>query len=247
MAFKKLANCTPGNADVSADADSALKLYTHGMGCCDAGEGTTCAYDVTIPTANAVNNIIFKNAATGANQTVTFSPAVTGAEDVVAAIREALTGNCYHDDAKLPADVTSRTSGSNTIYTITTEGAVVSMLHDTSTTVTATAKCTAMNFCTWTVRFAGGPSVLGVKGTSQNMTDITYGPGSGGTATATVQSRVESALTTGSSATSWHSVTVTDVTADSEYEIVVIGSADLALTIDGEAFTRTNCTPGYRV
>lgn len=41
------------------NADNLVKLYDATNGCCGTPDAP-CMYDVTIPTANAVNNIIFK-------------------------------------------------------------------------------------------------------------------------------------------------------------------------------------------
>jgi len=225
---------------IGQNADNLIKLNDATTGCC--GDSTTpCQYDVIIPTANAVNNIIFKNA-DGTNVTRTFSPAVTGAANVIAAIKAAiLPSDGYEGDDDPVREVTSTVSGSNTIYHITGEVVVVSMLHNTSTTVNAaTPKCDRINRCEFYLEYAGGNGdAFVVNGVSATLGDLTF-------ATHTA-ANVVTALEGAANWPSTADVSVVKNDTDDVFEITISDLATQAFTLAGDAFVRSNCAPGYIV
>ena len=213
--------------------NNLVKLYEGNTGCCPDLDAE-CQYDVIIPTANAVNNIIFKRTAAGDSVTKTFSPAVTGAANVKAAILAALAVEGYENDGVLPDGVTSYTDGSNTIYQITGRLVVVSMLHNTSTTVTATQKCTEEGRCTYTVEYAGGNGdAFVVNGTSNTLGDLTFAS----TSAAQMDTALASLVPAGS--------VVTVVKGGSAFTITIYAEQNNLFTLDAVAFTVTDCGPGY--
>lgn len=220
---------------VGQNDDNLMKLYNSTDGCCPDSDAP-CQYDVTIPTANAVNNIIFKDL-DGVNKTVTFSPAVTGAADVKAAIKAALVANNWweDDDDDVPG-VSSTTSGSNTIYHITGEAVIVSMLHNTSTTVAATAKCDRINICTFYVEFPGDADTqFVVNGVNADLNSLTYA----GSSAAQVVSAIEGAA-------NWP--TTADVAVVKEDDVFKITITDIGtdtFEIGGLEFERSDCRAGY--
>lgn len=222
------------------NTDNLIKVLDSTKGCCGDAPAV-CQYDVTIPTANAVNNIIFKNA-DGTNVTRTFSPAVTGAANVIAAIKAAITpADGYEGDDDAVREVTSTTSGSNTIYHITGEVVVVSMLHNTSTTVNAaTPKCTRINTCEFYLEYAGGDGdAFVVNGVSDALGDLTFAT----TDAADVITALEAA-------SNWPTTATVDVVkneTDDVFEITISDLGTQSFTLAGDAFLRSNCAPGYIV
>lgn len=217
------------------NANNLVKLYEGNTGCCPDLDAE-CQYDVIIPTANAVNNIIFKRTASGDSVTKTFSPAVTGAANVKAAILAALAVEGYENDGVLPDGVTSYTDGSNTIYQITGRLVVVSMLHNTSTTVTATQKCTEIGRCTYSAVWAGGNAkVFDANGTQTTLGDLTFA-----TATAAnVDTALASLIPAGAT------VAVFKNTTTSRFEITIYAGLAQEFVIDGVEFTAADCGLGF--
>lgn len=224
------------------NAANTVKLYESESGCCTDGQLAQCMYDVTIPTANAVNAITFKDSA-GANKTVTFSPAVTGATNVKAAIKAAIVAEGFEDDTDVVSGVTSETSGSNTIYHITGELVVVSMLHNTVTTVNAVAKCTRVANCQYAYEDYGANSTdLTINGVVENLGTITPGTTSAGA----VATAIETALGNQSVAFNTVTVTTTGSGAGTLYQITITGVlSTTVLELDGLEFTRSACSADY--
>lgn len=133
------------------NADNLIKRYDT-EGCCGP-EAELCQYSVVIPTANAVNGITIK--LDGENTEITTGFNATGAANVVTAIKTALASAGYENDDESPAGVTYETSGTNTIYRITGSVEVVSMRHNTSTSVNATKLCTRIKKCVFGIDWPG--------------------------------------------------------------------------------------------
>jgi hypothetical protein len=228
--FRRITNWEDQNAN------NLVKLYDATNGCCGTPEDA-CMYDVTIPTANAVNNIIFKKR-DGTNKTVTFSPAVTGAANVVAAIKAAILADGYDNDSDAITGVSSVDVSTNTIYSITGDLTVVSMLHNTSTTVTATAKCDRVNRCTFFYAWpgSGSTSAFLVNGVSATIASLTLA----GNTAANVVSALEGAANWPATA----DVTVTE-TAEA-FEITISDIAGNTFSLGGEDFERSACAPTYQ-
>jgi len=221
---------------VGQNADNLIKLYDSTKGCCEGNANAACQYDVTIPTANAVNNIIFKDLA-GVNKTVTFSPAVTGAVAVRAAIRAAITANnWFEDDDDAVAAVSSKAAAANTIYSITGEVIIVSMLHNAVTTVAAVVKCDRINVCTFSLDYAGlATTAFMVNGVVAALGSLTLA----GNTAAQVTTAIEAAANWPTTA---DVVTVETATA---FEIRITDVGGNTYKINGVDFARTNCAAGY--
>lgn len=214
-----------------------VKILDATSGCCDGGT-TPCQYDVIIPTANAVNNIIFTEP-DGTSVTNTFSPAVTGAANVIAAIKAAITpARGYEPGDDAVPTVWATTSGANTIYHISGDLVVTSMLHNTVTTVTATARCTPLNMCEYFLSWAGdaGSVTFTIGGADDTLT--TFEPAS---ATA---AQVQAAIV---ALTNWPTnayINVTEI-ANVSFEITITAAHDAAPSLDGVDFAQSNCQPAF--
>lgn len=218
------------------NANNLVKLYDATNGCCGT-PAAACMYDVTIPTANAVNNIIFKKR-DGTNKTVTFSPAVTGATDVKAAIKAAILADGYDNDSDVITGVSSEAVSTNTIYHITGDVVVVSMLHNTSTTVTATAKCDRISRCTFFYAWpgSGSTSAFLVNGVSATIASLTLG----GNTAANVVSALEGAA-------NWPTTAdVTVVETAEAFEITIVDNSTNTFSLGGEEFVRSACAATYQ-
>jgi hypothetical protein len=211
-----------------------VKILDATSGCCGGGT-TPCQYDVTIPTANAVNNIIFKQA-DGTSVTRTFSPAVTGAANVVAEIKAAiLSSDGFEPGDDMTPTVSYTTSGSNTIYHISGDLVVTSMLHNTSTTVTATARCTALNMCEYFYAWpgSGSTSAFVIGGTSATLASFTLA----GSTAAQVQAAIIALANWPTNAY------INVVETGTAFEITITAAHDAAPTLGGTAFAQSNCLP----
>lgn len=213
-----------------------VKILDATSGCCDGGT-TPCQYDVIIPTANAVNNIIFLQA-DGTSVTRTFSPAVTGAANVVAAIKAAiLSSDGYEAGQDMTPTVSSTTSGTNTIYHISGDLVVTSMLHNTVTTVTATARCTALNMCLFSYDWPGdaGTTTFTIGGVDATLGAFTLA----GSTAAQVQAGI---VALGNWPTNAYIDVVETGTA---FEIRITAAHDAAPVLDGNDFAKSNCVPMF--
>jgi hypothetical protein len=213
-----------------------VKILDATSGCCGGGT-TPCQYDVTIPTANAVNNIIFKQA-DGTSVTRTFSPAVTGAANVVAAIKAAiLSSDGFEPGDDMTPTVSYTTSGSNTIYHISGDLVVTSMLHNTSTTVTATARCTALNMCEYFYAWPGdaGTTTFTIGGADATLASFTLA----GSTAAQVQAAIIALA-------NWPTNAYINVTETATaFEITITAAHDAAPVLDGNDFAKSNCVPMF--
>lgn len=223
------------------NAANTLKLYESESGCCTDGALEQCQYDVTIPTANAVNSITIKDA-TGANKTLTFSPAVTGAVDVKAAIKAAIEAEGYEDDTDVVASVSSAAVSTNTIYSITGEVVVVSMVHNGATSVNATAKCDRVSNCTFAVdAYPGGAAnAMTISGTDYALGAITPGTTTG----PQVKTAVEGALTS-AGVTGAVTVTTNGSGGSTTYNISIVALSTSAFDINDEQLVRSDCQAAY--
>ena len=218
------------------NAANLVKLYDATNGCCGTPDAP-CMYDVTIPTANAVNNIIFK-LRDGTSKTVTFSPAVTGATAVKAAIVAAIAADGYDNDSDVVPHVSSEAVSTNTIYHITGEAVVVSMLHNTSTTVNATVKCDRVNRCTFFYAWPGSASTSAfvVNGVSATIAALTLASNTA----ANVVSALEGAA-------NWPATAdVTVVETGAAFEITISDIASNEISLGGAAFARSGCATTYQ-
>ena len=219
------------------NANNLIKILDSTSGCCDGGS-TPCQYDVIIPTANAANNIIFKQA-DGTSVTRTFSPAVTGEANVIAAIKAAIlvSDGFEAGDDRTPT-VWATTSGSNTIYHISGDLVVTSMLHNTVTTVTATARCTALNMCEYFLSWTGdaGNTTFTIGGVDATL--ATFEPAS---ATA---AQVQAAIIALGNWPANAYINVTEI-ANVSFEITITAAHDAAPVLDGNDFAQSNCQPAF--
>lgn len=219
------------------NANNLFKLYEATDGCC--GEDTAvCQYSVVLPTANAVNNIIITNRL-GVAQTITTGFPATGAANVRAAIKTALESAGYEDDTDVVSGVTSETSGTNTIYRITGDVVVVSMLHNSVTTVAATALCDRIKKCVYTYDWpgSGGTSAFVVDGVSATLASFTI---AGNTA-----AQVQAALI---ALANWPTTATVNVTETATaFEIRMTDVFGKVITLGGEDLEPLNCGMGFVV
>lgn len=219
------------------NSDNLVKLYDSKNGCCGSADNA-CMYDVTIPTANAVNGITIKDrdGATNLAEITTGFPA-TGAANVVAAIKAAIATAGYENDDDAVNSVTYTTSGSNTIYHITGDVIVVSMRHNTSTSVSATQKCTRINRCTFFYAWPGSGSTVAfvINGTSANLASKTLA----GNTAAEVKSAVEALA-------NWPTTAILNVVETaSAFELTITDNAVNTFVLNGNTFERSDCAPSY--
>lgn len=222
-------------ANRGQNTNNTLKVYTSNDVCCSGLPGE-CQFDIVIPTANAVNNVIFKRTAADAPVTKTFPAPVTGMANVLAALNTALTAEGYEDDGDTPVGITAYTDGTNTVYQITGSLIVVSMLHNTNTTVAATQKCTRIARCTYKANWAGGNAkTFTANGTATVLGDLTFN-----TATAAQVDTALSALVPAGSV-----VAVVKNGTTNLFEITIYSGANQEFNIDSVDFVASNCGPGY--
>lgn len=217
------------------NANNVTKMHRAKTGCC-GDTLTDCQYSVTIPTANAVNNIIITNAS--GNKTLTFSPAVTGAANVVAALKTALAAEGYDEDSKEPFGVTSETSGTNTIYHLTGDLVVVSMTHNTSTVVNAVKKCTRIAKCKYYLSWAGSASstTVTINGVSDSLAAQEHA--------SKTAAQVQAAII---ALANWPSTaTINVVKATSTFDITITDVFTSTYAFGSTAFAESNCKPGYK-
>ena len=211
-----------------------VKILDATSGCCGAGT-TPCQYDVIIPTANAVNNIIFKQA-DGTSVTRTFSPAVTGEANVIAAIKAAILSSDGYEagDDRTPT-VFATTSGTNSVYHISGDLIVTSMLHNTVTTVAATARCTALNMCEFFYAWPGSATTetFTIGGVDATLASFTLA----GSTAAQVQAAI---IALGNWPANAYINVVETATA---FEITITAAHDAAPVLDAVSFAKSNCLP----
>lgn len=216
------------------NAANSLKFYDT-AGCC--GDATpACQYSVVIPTANAVNGVtIIKADGTTEEQTTGF-PA-TGAANVVAAIKTAIEAAGYENDDDAVSSVTSETSGTNTIYRITGTLIVVSMRHNTSTSVNATALCARIKKCVFALDWGGNASSTSfiVDGVSATLAAQTLA----GKTAAEVQAAIIALANWPSTAT------INVVETATAFEIRITDIFTRTYELDGDDFTAASCGMGY--
>jgi hypothetical protein len=152
-------------------------------GICDpCGDYPVCEDSLTIVTANEVNSILYlKQDGT----TVTLTLDVTGKDNVVAAVQEAL------EAYELDIYVTGTTSGSNFILKHRGQGAIISADVVTTGTVTATRVCTVVTRCDYQAVAGGTITGIEVDGTLRDFTDIVAGT----TSAADAKTRIDAGLT----------------------------------------------------
>lgn len=215
------------------NANNALKRYANDGACCN-DYPDACQYDVTIATANTVSAVVFRRTAASAQETVTFSAAAGGAA-AAAAIKAALEGEGYENDADQVADVTQEAVSSNTVYHITGSLIIDSITHSGGS-ASATAKCDRVGICDFYIGIPGGAAnVFGVDGVDEDLGSLTLV----GNTAAEVVTAIEGA-------TAWPSgYTVAVVETATEFQITINGPGPIVFTWNGEQLTKQNCVAGY--
>lgn len=215
------------------NANNALKRYADDGHCCD-NYPEACQYDVTIATANTVSAVVFKRTAESTAETLTFSAAAGGAA-AVAAIKAALIGAGYENDADTVTHVVGVTSGSNTIYRITGALIIVSLTHSGGS-ASATAKCNRVGICDFYIAIPGGSAnVFGVDGVDEDLGSLVIGVEDAADVKAAIEGAAE-----------WPSGYTVVVTEDADlYYITINGPGPINFTWNGEQFTKQDCVAGY--
>lgn len=217
-----------------ANANNLIARYDN-EGCC--GDAVAkCQYSVVIPTANAVNGITIVNA-DGDNEELTTGFPATGAANVRTAIRTALEAAGYENDGDEVTGVSSETSMSNTIYRVTGSVVVVSMRHNTSTSVSATALCTRMKKCVFAIDWGGsaGNTTVTINGVDATLASKTL---AGNTA-----AEVHTALI---ALANWPTTATADVVeTGSAFEIRITDVHTASYAFGATALTKDDCAMGY--
>ena len=217
------------------NADNLFKLYEATDGCC--GDTTAaCQYSVLLPTANAVNNIIITNRL-GVAETITTGFPATGAANVVAAIKAALVSAGYEDDTDAAPGVSYETILTDTLYRITGNVVVVSMKHNGATTVAATALCTRIKKCQYTLAWAGNAAATDfvINGVTASLAALTYA----GKTAAEVRTAIIGLANWPTTAT------IEVVKANSLFTITITDVFTATYTLDSVDFESGNCGMGY--
>lgn len=223
--------------NVGQNADNLFKLYEATDGCC--GEDTAiCQYSVVLPTANAVNNIIITNR-DGVAETLTTGFPATGAANVRTAIRTALEAAGYEDDTDYVSGVTSETSGTNTIYRITGDVVVVSMRHNSATTVNATALCTRIKKCVYSLDWPGDAATTEVTINDVAATLAAF------TLAGNTAAQVQAALILLANWPTTATVDVVETATAFEIRITDVFTASYSFAGADPDFTSGSCVMGY--
>ena len=216
-----------------ANANNLIARYD-GEGCC-GNEVAKCQYSIVIPTANAVNGITIVQ--DGENVELTTGFPATGAANVRTAIRTALEAAGYENDDDDVAGVSSETSLANTIYRVTGSVVVVSMRHNTSTNVNATALCARIKKCVYSIDWAGSGSttVVTINGVTATLASFTL---AGSTA-----AQVHAALI---ALANWPTTATLDVVETaSAFEVRVTDVFTASYAFGATALTSGSCGMGY--
>lgn len=218
------------------NANNLHKINDLTSGCCGSA-GAVCQYSVLLPTANAVNNIIIRR--NGVDETLTTGFPATGAAAVKTAIITALEAAGFENDGDLVTGVTSETSGTNTIYRITGDVVVVSMKHNGATTVAATALCSRIKKCVYSLDWAGSGSttVVTINGTTATLASFTL---AGSTA-----AQVQAGLVGLSNWPSTATVDVVETGSAFEIRITDVFTASYSFAGADPDFTSGSCAMGY--
>lgn len=218
------------------NANNLHKINDLTSGCCGSA-GDVCQYSVVIPTANAVNNIVISR--NGANETLTTGFPATGATNVKAAITTALEAAGYENDDENVTGVTSETSGSNTIYRITGDVVVVSMTHNTSTVVEATALCEKIKKCVFSLDWPGDAATteVTINGDAETLAAFELASSTA----ADVQAAIIALANWPTTAT----INVTETATAFEIRITDVFTATYSFAGADPDFTSGSCAMGY--
>lgn len=218
------------------NANNLHKINDLTSGCCGSA-GDVCQYSVVLPTANAVNNIIITRG--GASETLTTGFPATGAANVVAAIQTALEAAGFENNSDAVTGVTSETSGTNTIYRITGDVVVASMKHNGSTTVAATALCSRIKKCVYSLDWPGSGSttVVTINGADATLASFTL---AGSTA-----AQVQAALIVLANWPATATVDVVETATAFEIRITDVFTAEYSFAGADPDFTSGSCGMGY--
>jgi len=216
-----------------ANANNLISRYDN-EGCC-GDPVAKCQYSVVILTANAVNGITIL--VDGVETELTTGFPATGAAAVKVAIRAALEAAGYENDDDAVPGVSSETSLANTIYRITGSAVVASMRHNTVTNVDATALCTRMKKCTFSIDWAGSGTTteVTINGVAATLASLTL---AGSTA-----AQVHAALI---ALGNWPTTaTLNVVETATAFEIRVTDVHTASYSFGATALTKDDCAMGY--
>jgi len=191
--------------------------------CCD--DAVTCQDSVTILDNAVVQGIVYTPACgpnAGVAQTLTFPATATNAAAVVAAVQEILLPyemGVFVDFVNDGSSFILRHQGQGTLVSVTIGGSPSN----------ATRLCTVNLRCDFTGSVGGTSTGIVVNGTLRDYaSDIVYGTTSAATAQSTMQTSVDAASITGGA-----TVTVTDNTEESTFDIVISARQGTTFVING--------------
>jgi len=217
----------------SQNADNFLKLYKGDSPCC-GDSANQCQQVATYAAANGLTAIVIKDKE-GNNKTLTFS-SVTGAANVLAALRTAIYAEGYEEGAPDSFDGISVVAVSTNLQvTITGDLQVVSLTHSGGSANFSAQACDQILRCDYTIdNYAGGATnTLRINGVDYAVGAMTVTV----TAEATIEGIIDGHLAT---AGIGGSSTVTDNTTD--WTVVISGAkSDATITLGGTYLDRSNC------
>lgn len=216
-----------------------LKTTKGDSPCC--GDGLEiCEYTVTYTQANTVSLLNITEG--GVARALPAVPATTSAADVKAALLAALLLAGYEDSTDGATGVVVVDNGSTLTVTITGDVVPVS-LTTSGGAATFTAKCDSVSLCTFTLEdYAGGAAnELKINGVAYALGAITPGT----TSAATVDTAIESAMTTAGVLGSASSTTEGSG-GSTTYNIIIVNTEqENTFTLAGSYLVRSACVQDY--
>jgi len=193
------------------NAANILKIETADSPCC-GDTARTCEYTTTYTAANTVSGITITNRA-GASQALTFA-AVSGAANVIAAIKAALAAAGYEDVSDSLESIAI--TGTTTFTVVAYSDVPLISIAASGGTATFTAKCIAVTLCnsTATISASAAAPTLSVNGKNAAMAAIVYGTTLG----SAIATNINAVLT--ASGVLNATATVTPSTATGPYTVV---------------------------
>lgn len=214
-----------------------LKLYAGDSPCCGDG-ATRCQQVASYAAANSLTAITVKDRS-GNNKTLTFT-SVTGAANVLAALRNAIYSQGYEEGEPSQFEGITVVPVSNDLRVIITgDLEVVSLTHSGGTANFDNRRCNQVNRCSFVISEYPGGTTNTIRINGVNYAVGTMTPGV--TNTATIKSSIEGHL-----AAAGVGGTATVVDSGSSYNITIAGvKSDSTLALNGTHLMRSACAPVF--
>lgn len=220
-------------------ADNFLLTTMGDSPCC--GDGLTiCEYTVTYTQSQTISLLNITEGTT--SRALACVPATTSAADTKAAILATIIAAGYEDSSDGPTGVVVVDNGSTLTVTITGDIVPVS-LTTSGGAEEFTALCDSVSLCTFTLAdYAGGATnTLAINGVDYALGAITPGT----TSAATVDTAIESAMTTAGVLGSASSTTEGSG-GSTTYNIIIVSTEQTnTFALAGEYLVRSACVQDY--